>query len=125
MALHRPLDEPAAREATDFAGLTVLRLQLEGQRREVAEAVRRLDDEERRLLSLWWLEVAGARCRPRPQCLPAGLGRGRQGHRPGPPDGAVRHGLVRDTGKDDAPVPRYVTRKTPADAATVPQKPRV
>ncbi|MFF8936806.1 RNA polymerase sigma factor [Streptomyces paradoxus] len=45
--------------ASDFAELTVLRLQLEGQRREVAEAVRWLDDEDRQLLSLWWLEVAG------------------------------------------------------------------
>ncbi|MET8077279.1 sigma-70 family RNA polymerase sigma factor [Streptomyces sp. NPDC005303] len=54
-----PLDESAAREAADFAELTVLRLQLEGQRREVAEAVRWLDDEDRELLSLWWLEVAG------------------------------------------------------------------
>lgn len=53
------LDESAAHEATDFAELTVLRLQLEGQRREVAEAVRWLDDEDRQLLSLWWLEVAG------------------------------------------------------------------
>lgn len=53
------LDESAAQEATDFAELTVLRLQLEGQRREVAEAVRWLDDEDRHLLSLWWLEVAG------------------------------------------------------------------
>ncbi|MFG2375838.1 RNA polymerase sigma factor [Streptomyces sp. NPDC048504] len=46
-------------DAADFAELTVLRLQLEGQRREVAEAVRWLDDEDRGLLSLWWLEVAG------------------------------------------------------------------
>ncbi|WP_264928846.1 RNA polymerase sigma factor, partial [Streptomyces sp. A012304] len=46
-------------EAADFAELTVLRLQLEGERREVAEAVRWLDDEDRQLLSLWWLEVAG------------------------------------------------------------------
>ncbi|WP_030667186.1 RNA polymerase sigma factor [Streptomyces cellulosae] len=52
------LDEAAA-QAADFAELTVLRLQLEGQRREVAEAVRWLDDEDRQLLSLWWLEVAG------------------------------------------------------------------
>jgi hypothetical protein len=43
----------------------------------------------------------------------------------GPPDGAIRYGLVRDTGKDDAPVPQYVTRETPADAATVPQESRV
>ncbi|MGW2833608.1 sigma-70 family RNA polymerase sigma factor [Streptomyces sp. NPDC001286] len=55
----RRLDESAAREATDFAEITVLRLQLAGQRREVAEAVRWLDDEDRQLLSLWWLEVAG------------------------------------------------------------------
>ncbi|MEU6180737.1 RNA polymerase sigma factor [Streptomyces coeruleorubidus] len=51
-----PLEEAAA---SDFSELTVLRLQLEGQRREVAEAVRWLDDEDRQLLSLWWLEVAG------------------------------------------------------------------
>lgn len=51
--------DDAAQEVTDFAELTVLRLQLEGQRREVAEAVRWLDDEDRQLLSLWWLEVAG------------------------------------------------------------------
>ena len=53
------LDESAAHDAADFAELTVLRLQLEGQRREVAEAVRWLDDEDRQLISLWWLEVAG------------------------------------------------------------------
>ncbi|MEV0176897.1 sigma-70 family RNA polymerase sigma factor [Streptomyces sp. NPDC050803] len=52
-----PLDESAAQQ--DFAELTVLRLGLEGQRREVAEAVPWLDDEDRQLLSLWWLEVAG------------------------------------------------------------------
>ncbi|WP_333738160.1 RNA polymerase sigma factor, partial [Streptomyces sp. IBSBF 2806] len=46
-------------ESADFAELTILRLQLAGQRREVAEAVRWLDDEDRQLLSLWWLEVAG------------------------------------------------------------------
>ncbi|MFI1724925.1 sigma-70 family RNA polymerase sigma factor [Streptomyces sp. NPDC020489] len=54
-----PLDESGARDTVDFAELTVLRLQLDGQRREVAEAVRWLDDEDRQLLSLWWLEVAG------------------------------------------------------------------
>ncbi|MBC9723604.1 RNA polymerase sigma factor [Streptomyces sp. TRM68367] len=52
-------EETAPDSAADFAELTVLRLQLEGQRREVAEAVRWLDDEDRQLLSLWWLEVAG------------------------------------------------------------------
>ncbi|WP_369033185.1 RNA polymerase sigma factor [Streptomyces adonidis] len=53
------LRDETADGAADFAELTVLRLQLEGQRREVAEAVRWLDDEDRQLLSLWWLEVAG------------------------------------------------------------------
>jgi len=53
------LDESTPHEAADFAELTVLRLQLEGERREVAEAVRWLDEEDRQLLSLWWLEVAG------------------------------------------------------------------
>ncbi|MEW1929554.1 sigma-70 family RNA polymerase sigma factor [Streptomyces sp. NPDC088360] len=55
--------EPAAPDG-DFAGLTVLRLGLEGQRREVAEATRWLDPEDRELLSLWWLEVAGSLSRP-------------------------------------------------------------
>ncbi|MFI9175280.1 RNA polymerase sigma factor [Streptomyces lincolnensis] len=54
-----PLADPEPSQAADFAELTVLRLQLEGQRREVTEAVRWLDDEDRQLLSLWWLEVAG------------------------------------------------------------------
>jgi hypothetical protein len=43
----------------------------------------------------------------------------------GPPEGATRYGLVRDTGKDDTPVPQYVTRATPADPATVAQESRV
>ncbi|MFH8387077.1 sigma-70 family RNA polymerase sigma factor [Kitasatospora sp. NPDC018058] len=45
--------------AGDFVGLTVLRLGLSGQRREVAEATRWLDEGDRDLLSLWWLEAAG------------------------------------------------------------------
>ncbi|GAA2070261.1 hypothetical protein GCM10009801_20870 [Streptomyces albiaxialis] len=45
--------------ATDFADLTILRLQLSGQRREVAEATRWLDDDDRDVLSLWWLESSG------------------------------------------------------------------
>lgn len=48
--------EPADR---DFAGDTVLRLGLTDQRRDVAEATRWLDDDERELLSLWWLEESG------------------------------------------------------------------
>ncbi|WP_354644020.1 sigma-70 family RNA polymerase sigma factor [Kitasatospora camelliae] len=43
----------------DFTGLTILRLGLSGQRREVAEATRWLDDNDRELLSLWWQEAAG------------------------------------------------------------------
>ncbi|MET8982881.1 sigma-70 family RNA polymerase sigma factor [Streptomyces sp. NPDC004539] len=46
-------------DTADFAELAVLRLQLEGQRKEVAEAVPWLDPEDRQLLSLWWLEVSG------------------------------------------------------------------
>ncbi|MER7835247.1 sigma-70 family RNA polymerase sigma factor [Streptomyces sp. NPDC096040] len=55
----RKLDEGVPDGTADFAELTVLRLQLEGQRREVAEAVRWLDPEDRQLVSLWWLEVSG------------------------------------------------------------------
>ncbi|MCZ0986651.1 sigma-70 family RNA polymerase sigma factor [Streptomyces diastatochromogenes] len=43
----------------------------------------------------------------------------------GPPQGTIRFGLVRDDGKDSAPVPQYLTRATPADPATVPQRSRV
>ncbi|WP_330468936.1 sigma-70 family RNA polymerase sigma factor [Streptomyces longwoodensis] len=45
--------------ALDFAGLTILRLGLTEQRREVAEATRWLDVEDQELLSLWWLEETG------------------------------------------------------------------
>ncbi|WP_033821448.1 RNA polymerase sigma factor, partial [Kitasatospora sp. MBT63] len=44
---------------SDFVGLTILRLGLSGQRKEVAEATRWLDEGDRDLLSLWWLETAG------------------------------------------------------------------
>ncbi|CAL9595679.1 sigma-70 family RNA polymerase sigma factor [Streptomyces sp. enrichment culture] len=43
----------------DFVDLTILRLGLSGQRREVAEATRWLDDDDRELLSLWWQEASG------------------------------------------------------------------
>lgn len=43
----------------DFADLTVVRLQLAGQRRETARATRWLEPDDRALLSLWWLECAG------------------------------------------------------------------
>ncbi|MFF4158344.1 sigma-70 family RNA polymerase sigma factor [Streptomyces sp. NPDC001678] len=49
------LSDPGA----DFVELTILRLGLEGQRRQVAEATRWLDDNERAALSLWWLETTG------------------------------------------------------------------
>jgi RNA polymerase sigma factor (sigma-70 family) len=62
-ALHRRADlddgpEPAD-PASDFASVAILRLGLTDQRREVAEATRWLDGDDRALLSLWWLEVTG------------------------------------------------------------------
>ncbi|SNS64388.1 RNA polymerase sigma factor, sigma-70 family [Asanoa hainanensis] len=45
--------------AADFANLTILRLELSGQRREVVEATRWLDQDDQELLSLWWLETSG------------------------------------------------------------------
>ncbi|MFE4963731.1 sigma-70 family RNA polymerase sigma factor [Streptomyces sp. NPDC056660] len=56
------LPEEAKQEAApeaDFADLAILRLALSGQRREAVEATRWLEDEEREVLSLWWLEAAG------------------------------------------------------------------
>ncbi|WP_254897621.1 sigma-70 family RNA polymerase sigma factor [Kitasatospora sp. NA04385] len=55
------LPDPAAvaDPAADFVGLTIVRLGLSEQRREVAEATRWLDGADRELLSLWWLEAAG------------------------------------------------------------------
>ncbi|MDX3148015.1 sigma-70 family RNA polymerase sigma factor [Streptomyces scabiei] len=43
----------------DFTDLVVLRLALSGQRREAVEATRWLEDEEREVLALWWMESAG------------------------------------------------------------------
>jgi RNA polymerase sigma factor (sigma-70 family) len=51
----RELADPAG----DFVGLTITRLGLSGQRREVAEATRWLDEGEREVLALWWQEAAG------------------------------------------------------------------
>ncbi|MEV0318180.1 sigma-70 family RNA polymerase sigma factor [Streptomyces sp. NPDC050658] len=48
----------------DFVDLTIARLGLSGQRRETAEATRWLDEDDRALLSLWWLESAGELTRP-------------------------------------------------------------
>ncbi|QOV33825.1 sigma-70 family RNA polymerase sigma factor [Streptomyces ferrugineus] len=43
----------------DFVDLTMVRLQLSGQRQETALATRWLEPDDRGLLSLWWLECAG------------------------------------------------------------------
>jgi RNA polymerase sigma factor (sigma-70 family) len=43
----------------DFAELTIARLGLTDQRREVAEATRWLDADDQELIALWWLEEAG------------------------------------------------------------------
>ncbi|MFE3328199.1 sigma-70 family RNA polymerase sigma factor [Streptomyces sp. NPDC059176] len=43
----------------DFVDLTILQLELSGQRREVAEATRWLDGNDREVLALWWEEAAG------------------------------------------------------------------
>ncbi|MDO0926708.1 sigma-70 family RNA polymerase sigma factor [Streptomyces sp. TG1A-8] len=58
---HEPMDRAAQvpDPASDFASLTVLRLQLDDSRREVVEATRWLDEDNRELLSLWWLEETG------------------------------------------------------------------
>ncbi|MFF1510316.1 sigma-70 family RNA polymerase sigma factor [Streptomyces sp. NPDC058326] len=45
--------------AGDFTEVTILRLGLSGQRRDVARATRWLDEDDRELLALWWLEAAG------------------------------------------------------------------
>jgi pectate disaccharide-lyase len=54
---HTPLDMPDP--GGDFAERTVTELMLTGQRREVAEAARWLEDGDRQLLALWWQEAAG------------------------------------------------------------------
>lgn len=51
--------ELIADPASDFASVTILRLGLTDQRREIAEATRWLDPDDRPLLALWWLEETG------------------------------------------------------------------
>ncbi|WP_435372329.1 sigma-70 family RNA polymerase sigma factor [Streptomyces ficellus] len=51
--------DDVADPGADFVDLTIVRLGLSGQRKEVAEATRWLDEDDRTLLSLWWLEAAG------------------------------------------------------------------
>jgi RNA polymerase sigma factor (sigma-70 family) len=56
-----PLEETAHETApqADFSDLAILRLALSGQRREAVEATRWLEDDEREVLALWWMESAG------------------------------------------------------------------
>ena len=49
------LADPAA----DFVDLTILRLGLVGERRQIAEATGWLEPTDRQVASLWWLEAAG------------------------------------------------------------------
>ncbi|KMS68854.1 RNA polymerase [Streptomyces viridochromogenes] len=51
--------EELADPGADFVDLTMVQLQLSGQRRETARATRWLEPDDRGLLSLWWLECAG------------------------------------------------------------------
>ncbi|WP_447003579.1 sigma-70 family RNA polymerase sigma factor [Saccharothrix isguenensis] len=52
-----PVD--VADPGADFADLAITRLQLTGQRREVVAATRWIGDDDRELLSLWWMEQVG------------------------------------------------------------------
>ncbi|MET9244155.1 sigma-70 family RNA polymerase sigma factor [Nonomuraea sp. NPDC003709] len=61
--------------ASDFATLTVTRLGLSGQRKEATEAARWLDADDREVLALWWMEVAGELARTE---LAAALGTNEQ-----------------------------------------------
>src|SRR6185369_4241120 len=56
---HADLDVDLTDPGADFVDLTIAKLGLRDQRREVAEATRWLDADDRHLLSLWWLEAAG------------------------------------------------------------------
>ncbi|MHB9856843.1 sigma-70 family RNA polymerase sigma factor [Streptomyces sp. YIM S03343] len=51
--------EDLADPGADFVDLTLVQLQLTGQRQETALATRWLEPDDRGLLSLWWLECAG------------------------------------------------------------------
>lgn len=53
------LQEDVRDPGADFTDLAITRLELSGQRRETAEATRWLDEDNRELLSLWWLEASG------------------------------------------------------------------
>ncbi|WP_447009364.1 sigma-70 family RNA polymerase sigma factor [Saccharothrix hoggarensis] len=51
--------DDVADPGADFADLAITRLRLTGQRRELAAATRWIGDDDRELLSLWWLEQSG------------------------------------------------------------------
>ncbi|MFG3661993.1 sigma-70 family RNA polymerase sigma factor [Streptomyces sp. NPDC047706] len=51
--------QDVADPGADFVDLTMVQLQLSGQRQETARATRWLEPDDRGLLSLWWLECAG------------------------------------------------------------------
>lgn len=51
--------DEVADPGADFVDLTIVQLQLSGQRQETARATRWLEPDDRGLLSLWWLECAG------------------------------------------------------------------
>lgn len=53
------VDDEVVDPGSDFVDLTILRLALAGQRAEAAKATRWLDEDDRRVLSLWWLETSG------------------------------------------------------------------
>jgi RNA polymerase sigma factor (sigma-70 family) len=54
-----PLDEVAELPDAGTENLALLNVELSGHRRQAARASRWLDADDRALLSLWWLEVAG------------------------------------------------------------------
>ncbi|BCJ41782.1 sigma-70 family RNA polymerase sigma factor [Actinoplanes ianthinogenes] len=72
---HALLEEDLRDPGADFTDLAITRLELSGQRRETAEATRWLDEENRELLSLWWLEASGELTRDE---IVDGTGLGRQ-----------------------------------------------
>lgn len=52
-------NESVADPGADFVDLTIAALGLSDQRKEVAQATRWLEAEDRQILALWWLEAAG------------------------------------------------------------------
>ncbi|MEU8548077.1 sigma-70 family RNA polymerase sigma factor [Streptomyces roseoverticillatus] len=65
----------AAAPEPDFVEWSILRLGLQGQRRQAAEATRWLDGDDQVVMSLWWLEAAGELNRAE---VAAALGRSQQ-----------------------------------------------